>query len=58
MKVSAENALKGEVYFPSLEEQAEISAYFRNLDNLINLHQRKLETLKKLKKSMLRKMFI
>ena len=41
----------------SLEEQQQIGSYFRNLDNLITLHQRKLETLKKLKKSMLQKMF-
>jgi len=42
---------------PNLKEQTAISTYFRNLDNLITLHQRKLETLKKLKKSMLQKMF-
>ena len=42
----------------SLDEQAQIGQYFRNLDTLITLHQRKLETLKKLKKSMLQKMFI
>jgi len=40
------------------EEQQQIGTYFRNLDTLITLHQRKLETLKKLKKSMLQKMFI
>ena len=39
-------------------EQQKIGNYFRNLDHLITLHQRKLETLKKLKKSMLQKMFI
>ena len=42
----------------SLKEQAEIGKYFTNLDHLITLHQRKLETLKKLKKAMLQKMFI
>ena len=35
-----------------------IGEYFYNLDNLINLHQRKLEKLKKIKKSMLEKMFV
>ena len=45
-------------YLPSLREQQQIGTYFRNLDNLITLHQRKLETLKKMKKSMLQKMFI
>lgn len=40
------------------DEQTKIGTYFDNLDNLITLHQRKLETLRKLKKSMLQKMFI
>ena len=43
MKVSADNALKGYVQFPSLDEQRTISAFFERLDNLITLHQRKLE---------------
>ena len=42
----------------SMEEQGKIAQAFTNLDTLITLHQRKLETLKKLKKSMLQKMFI
>ena len=57
MKVSDENALKGEVCFPNREEQIKISEYFKSLDNLITLHQRKCESLKKVKKSMLQKMF-
>ena len=44
-------------YVPNLEEQKAIGTYFRNLDNLITLHQRKCDTLQKLKKSMLQKMF-
>ena len=44
-------------YVPNLEEQKKIGTYFRNLDNLITLHQRKCDTLQKLKKSMLQKMF-
>ena len=40
MKVSAENALKGPVCFPSRVEQESISAFFSVLDNLITLHQR------------------
>ena len=43
---------------PSVEEQRKIGAYLDKIDNLITLHQRKLETLKKLKKAMLQKMFI
>ncbi|MBE6853325.1 MAG: restriction endonuclease subunit S [Ruminococcus sp.] len=46
-----------EIQVPSLREQQAIGTYFRNLDNLITLHQRKCETLQKLKKSMLQKMF-
>ena len=57
MKVSAENALKGPVCFPSYEEQKTISALFTNIDRLITLHQRKLEKLVNVKKSMLEKMF-
>ena len=41
MKVSDVNALKGEVCFPSKDEQIKISEHFANLDRLITLHQRK-----------------
>lgn len=58
MKVSSENALKGFVIFPKYEEQKRISEYFAVIDNLITLHQRKLEKLKNIKKSMLEKMFV
>ena len=47
-----------EVTIPSLDEQRRIGAYFCNLDNLITLHQRKLEKLKNIKKSCLEKMFV
>ena len=57
MKVSAENALKGAVCFPSYEEQKAISAFFSILDNLIILHQRKCDKLINVKKFMLQKMF-
>ena len=43
--------------YPKIEEQQAIGNYFKSLDNLITLHQRKCETLQKLKKSMLQKMF-
>ena len=46
------------VPLPNLEEQQKIGEYFRNLDTLITLHQRKLETLQKMKKSLLQKMFV
>ena len=57
MKVSDENALKGPVIFPEIEEQKLISQYFASLDHLITLHQRKLEKLQNMKKSCLQKMF-
>jgi type I restriction enzyme S subunit len=40
------------------KEQVAIGGYFENLDNLITLHQRKLEKLKNVKKSMLERMFV
>lgn len=43
---------------PSQEEQQQIGTFFRNLDNLITLHQRKLDKTKELKKTMLSKMFL
>ena len=43
--------------FPSYEEQQKIGAYFKQLDNLITLHQRKCDETKELKKYMLQKMF-
>ena len=42
---------------PSTDEQKAIGAYFRNLDHLITLHQRKYDKLLVLKKAMLEKMF-
>ena len=40
------------------DEQREIGAYFKNLDNLITLHQSELEKLQKIKKSLLERMFV
>ena len=42
---------------PTIDEQRKIGEYFSSLDNLITLHQRELDSLKKLKKSLLQKMF-
>ena len=42
---------------PKYEEQEKIGGYFRSLDRVITLHQRKCEQAKKLKKYMLQKMF-
>ena len=40
------------------KEQAKIAEYFEGLDRLITLHQRELEKLQNIKKSMLEKMFV
>ncbi len=49
---------KYEISFPkSLDEEERIGTYFRNLDHLITLHQRKYDKLTNMKKSMLEKMF-
>ncbi len=59
MKINKDEIGKVSVMLPlSATEQQQIGTYFRTLDHLITLHQRKLETLKKLKKAMLQKMFI
>ena len=42
---------------PKLDEQSQIGLFFKYLDNCITLHQRKLETLESLKKTLLSKMF-
>ena len=46
-----------DIYVPSNSEQIQIGEYFTYLDNLITLHQRKLEKIRELKKGMLQKMF-
>ena len=46
------------VPLPSLGEQKKIGNFCKNLDELITLHQRKLEVLKKLKKGLLQQMFV
>ena len=50
---------KYEVAFPrQLDEEEHIGAFFKQLDRLITLHQRKLEKLKNIKKACLEKMFV
>ena len=47
-----------DVLIPKYEEQHALGQFFNDIDNLITLHQRKLEKLKNIKKSCLEKMFI
>ena len=49
--------LELDLLLPQYNEQGKISRYFRNLDSLITLHQRKHEKLVQMKKAMLDKMF-
>ena len=53
-----DNFLKSKFMMPKIEEQQKIGVYFKNLDHLITLHQRELEKLQNIKKSMLEKMFV
>ena len=47
------------IQFPrTIKEETKIGDYFRSLDHLITLHQRKLKILKNIKKSMLEKIFV
>ena len=52
-----DNFLKTEFMLPKIDEQIKIGKYFRKLDHLITLHQRKCDDTKELKKYMLQKMF-
>ena len=57
--LSYEQLNKIEVCYPKdIKEQKSIANYLTNIDNLITLHQHKLEKLKNMKKSLLNKMFI
>ena len=55
--LNSDNIKNAEVKIPTTAEQIKIGGFFQYLDNLITLHQRKLEKLKLVKKSMLEKMF-
>ena len=45
-----------EIYLPSLLEQEQIGAFFKQLDNLITLHQRKLVKVQKIKQGMMQQL--
>ncbi|GAB6574243.1 restriction endonuclease subunit S [Bacillus cereus] len=52
------NILDTRISVPSLAEQRKIGQFFNQLDNLITLHQRKLEKLQNIKKAYLNEMFV
>ena len=45
------------IFVPTISEQEKIGSFFKQLDNIIALHQRKLDLLKEQKKGFLQKMF-
>ena len=53
-----ETGKKTPIWLPSRQEQREIAAMMTHLDTLITLHQRKLELLRNIKKSLLDRMFV
>lgn len=46
-----------EIMFPTLEEQKKIGDYFRIFDDIINLHQRKYDSLKELRDGIIQRIF-
>lgn len=58
LNISFQEYVSVSVLLPTIEEQNKIADFFKNLDNLITLHQRELEKLKNFKKACLEKMFV
>ena len=56
--ISKNKVMELSVPVPSAVEQKQLGQYFTKLDNLITLHQRKLELLRNIKKSLLDRMFV
>ena len=59
LNISASDFFNTTLKMPAdIEEQRKIGAFFKEIDNTITLHQRKVEALQKLKKSLLQQMFV
>ncbi|MCT4462164.1 restriction endonuclease subunit S [Lactococcus cremoris] len=56
--ISKKSMLDLIINVPTLEEQQKIGSFFKQLDDVIALHQRKLDLLKEQKKGFLQKMFV
>ena len=56
--ISKTKAMDIAIPVPNKDEQSKIGLFFRQLDNLITLHQRQLEKLKNIKSALLEKMFV
>lgn len=57
VNLNSELVRNQEIDLPRIEEQQQIGSFFKQLDDIIALHQRKLEKLQELKKGYLQKMF-
>ena len=58
VEVSGKQMSKMPIMIPELSEQEKIGSFFKQLDDTIALHQRKLDLLKEQKKGFLQKMFV
>ncbi|SEO70831.1 type I restriction enzyme, S subunit [Paenibacillus sophorae] len=56
--ISKNKVMEMKVPVPELNEQRKVGTFFKELDNLITLHQRELEHLQQQKKSLLQQMFV
>ena len=57
-KLNADVMMKLNILLPTFDEQEKIGSFFKQLDDTIALHQRKLDLLKEQKKGFLQKMFV
>ena len=57
-KLDTKHFLRQKILIPQINEQKKIGSFFKQLDDTIALHQRKLELLKEQKKGFLQKMFV
>ncbi|WP_105150452.1 restriction endonuclease subunit S [Streptococcus suis] len=57
LNIAPNDFFKTRLFIPTLPEQEAIGNFFSDLDQLITLHQRKLDDVKELKKALLQKMF-
>ncbi|MEB4610149.1 restriction endonuclease subunit S [Enterococcus sp. E5-37] len=59
LNIAASDFFETEIVMPlKIEEQQKIGNFFKQLDDTITLHQRKLDLLKEMKKGFLQKMFV
>ncbi|EPH92580.1 type I restriction modification DNA specificity domain protein [Enterococcus faecalis 06-MB-DW-09] len=58
IEVTGKQMANMSLLFPNLKEQQKIGSFFKQIDNTISLHKKKLSNIKKLKKACLQSMFI